>query len=51
MLPGPVSPLDTVLGAATLVDLTQPLGPDTVLRPGFAPLAATVELTHDRDGA
>jgi kynurenine formamidase len=51
VLPGQVSALDALLGEATLVDLTQPLGPDTVPWPGSAPLAASVELTHERDGA
>jgi kynurenine formamidase len=51
VLPRPVSDLDAVLGAATLVDLTQPLGPDTVPWPGAAPLVARVGLTHERDGA
>ncbi|MGL6280098.1 MAG: cyclase family protein, partial [Gaiella sp.] len=46
-----MSELDALLAEATLVDLTQPLGPETVPWPGQAPLRATAELTHERDGA
>ena len=42
--------LDTLLGAARLVDLTQPLGPDTTLWPGSAPFAAVVVADYDSDG-
>jgi kynurenine formamidase len=34
-----------------LVDLTQPLGPDTVLWPGSRPFAAELEADHDVDGS
>jgi kynurenine formamidase len=44
-------PLARVLAPERLVDLTQPLGPATVLWPGTQPVEATVELTHERDGA
>lgn len=42
--------LDSVLGAARFVDLTQPLGPDTTLWPGSAPFAAAVVADYDSDG-
>lgn len=51
MLSRPVSTLDALLGEATPVGLTQPLGQDTVRGPGSAPLAVSVELTRERDGA
>jgi len=45
-----VTDLDALLGAAHLVDLTQPLGPDTTLWPGSAPFAAAVVADYDSDG-
>jgi kynurenine formamidase len=44
-----VTDLATALAAARLVDLTQPLGPATVLWPGSQPFRADVEATHERD--
>lgn len=43
--------LDAVLAPDRLVDLTQPLGPDTVLWPGSRPFEAEVEVSHDTHGA
>jgi kynurenine formamidase len=43
--------LAQLLAPARLVDLSQPLGPETVLWPGTAPLRATVVTTHEGDGA
>jgi kynurenine formamidase len=43
--------IDELLASARLVDLTQPLGPATVLWPGSAPFTATTGGTHERDGA
>ena len=40
-----------MLAGARLVDLTQPLGPQTVLWPGTRPVAATTLGDHERDGA
>ena len=37
--------------AGRLVDLTQPLGPETVLWPGSTPFEAAVEVDHDTHGA
>jgi kynurenine formamidase len=37
--------------AGRLVDLTQPLGPETVLWPGSRPFSTHTEADHDRDGA
>jgi kynurenine formamidase len=37
--------------AGRLVDLTQPLGPDTVLWPGSTPFEATIEIDHATHGA
>lgn len=42
--------LDRALGAARLVDLTQPLGPATTLWPGSAPFAAAVVADYETDG-
>ena len=42
--------LDALLGAGRLVDLTQPLGPETSLWPGSTPFAATVVADYDTDG-
>ena len=42
--------LDRILGAARLVDLTQPLGPDTTLWPGSTPFTAVVVADYDADG-
>lgn len=46
----PVTDLATALSHARIVDLTQPLGPATVLWPGSQPFRADVEATHERDG-
>jgi len=43
--------LDDVLAAARLVDLTQPLGPATVLWPGSRPFEAETTYNHDPDGS
>ena len=40
-----------MLAGARLVDLTQPLGPRTVLWPGTRPVTATTLGDHERDGA
>ena len=45
-----MSPLDALLAPDRLVDLTQPLGPDTVLWPGSTPFAATVVADYETDG-
>jgi kynurenine formamidase len=37
------------LGSERLVDLTQPLGPATILWPGSRPFVAEVEVDHDTD--
>jgi kynurenine formamidase len=42
-----VSSLDAVLARDRLVDLTQPLGPATVLWPGSAPFEAVIECDYD----
>ncbi len=42
-----MSDLDALLAADRLVDLTQPLGPETVLWPGSTPFAAVVECDYD----
>ncbi len=42
--------LAALLAPDRLVDLTQPLGPDTVLWPGSTPFAATVVADYDTDG-
>lgn len=42
--------LDSLLGAARLVDLTQPLGPETALWPGSTPFAAEVVADYDTHG-
>jgi kynurenine formamidase len=42
--------LDALLAPDRLVDLTQPLGPDTVLWPGSTPFAATVVADYETDG-
>lgn len=42
--------LDSALDPAKLVDLTQPLGPDTILWPGTPPFRADVDADYDRDG-
>ena len=43
--------LAAVLAPGRLVDLTQPLGPATVLWPGSRPFEAAVEVDHDTHGA
>ena len=43
--------LAAVLAPGRLVDLTQPLGPATVLWPGSRPFEAEVEVDHDTHGA
>jgi kynurenine formamidase len=45
-----VSDLATALASERLVDLTAPLGPDTVLWPGSTPFEATVVADHDTHG-
>jgi kynurenine formamidase len=45
-----VPALDAFLAPGRLVDLTQPLGPETPLWPGSRPLEAEVESDHDTDG-
>ena len=42
--------LDVLLAADRLVDLTQPLGPATILWPGSAPFVANVVADHDTHG-
>jgi kynurenine formamidase len=42
-----VTALASILAPDRLVDLTQPLGPDTVLWPGSTPFAARVEADYD----
>jgi kynurenine formamidase len=46
-----VDDLAAVLAPGRLVDLTQPLGPATVLWPGSRPFEAEVEIDHDTHGA
>jgi kynurenine formamidase len=46
-----VDDLAAVLAPGRLVDLTQPLGPATVLWPGSRPFEAEVEVDHDSHGA
>jgi kynurenine formamidase len=46
-----VPSLDSLLAPERLVDLTQPLGPQTVLWPGSRPFTAKVEVDHDTHGA
>jgi kynurenine formamidase len=46
-----VDDLAAVLAPGRLVDLTQPLGPATVLWPGSRPFEAEVEVDHDTHGA
>lgn len=43
--------LEELLAPGRLVDLTQPLGPATVLWPGSRPFEARVEVDHDTHGA
>lgn len=43
--------LEELLAPERLVDLTQPLGPATVLWPGSRPFEARVEVDHDTHGA
>jgi len=43
--------MTAALDPAKLVDLTQPLGPATILWPGARPFSAEVEIDHDADGA
>ncbi len=50
-MPAGLTALDTLLAPNRLVDLTQEHGPGTVLWPGSTPFAATIEATHERDGA
>ena len=45
-----VTGLDALLGPEKLLDLTQPLGPATILWPGSQPFAADVEGEVDTDG-
>jgi kynurenine formamidase len=45
-----VTSLEALLAPDRLVDLTQPLGPDTVLWPGSTPFAATVVADYETDG-
>jgi kynurenine formamidase len=45
-----VTDLDSLLGASRLVDLTQPLGPETTLWPGSTPFAAAVVAGYEADG-
>jgi kynurenine formamidase len=45
-----MSALDQLLAPERLVDLTQPLGDDTVLWPGSRPFAADAESEHATDG-
>ncbi len=42
--------LDALLGSARLVELTQPLGPETTLWPGSTPFAADTVAGYDSDG-
>jgi kynurenine formamidase len=42
--------LASLLGATRLVDLTQPLGPDTALWPGSRPFRATTVADYETDG-
>lgn len=46
-----MSDLTTALGAASVVDLTQPLGPATGLWPGSKPFAATNASEYEPDGS
>jgi kynurenine formamidase len=46
-----LSGLDDVLTTARLVDLTQPLGPATILWPGSRPFEAETTVDHDTHGA
>jgi kynurenine formamidase len=46
-----VADLSSILSAARLVDLTQPLGPATTLWPGSRPFAAVTVATYEADGA
>jgi kynurenine formamidase len=46
-----MSELASFLAPSRLVDLTQPLGPATVLWPGSGPFEAIVEVDHDTHGA
>jgi kynurenine formamidase len=46
-----VTDLEAALAPERLVDLTQPLGPATVLWPGSRPFEAVVEVDHDTHGA
>lgn len=46
-----MSELAAALGAARIVDLTQPLGPATGLWPGSKPFAATLASDYDPDGS
>ncbi len=45
-----MSDLTRLLGSARLVDLTQPLGPETALWPGSRPFAATTVAEYEADG-
>ncbi|MEP6893164.1 MAG: cyclase family protein [Gaiellaceae bacterium] len=42
--------MDALLGPEKLLDLTQPLGPATILWPGSRPFAAEIEVDHDTHG-
>lgn len=46
-----MSALDELLAANRLIDLTQPLGPGTVLWPGSRPFTADTTVDHDTHGA
>ena len=46
-----VTTTDALLEPGKLLDLTQPLGPATILWPGSRPFAADVEVDHDTHGA
>jgi kynurenine formamidase len=46
-----VTDLAAALAPERLVDLTQPLGPETVLWPGSRPFEAAVEVDHETHGA
>lgn len=46
----PAAALTAALAGARLVDLTQPLGPATVLWPGSQPFEAIVEASHEENG-
>lgn len=45
-----MSRLDELLAADRLLDLTQPLGPGTIVRPGSAPFRARAVVDHETHG-